>query len=119
VRYDSAYMYMYSTRPGTPAAEEFKDHIPLAEKKDRLARLIALQESISLEINRGLVGTTAEVLIEDNAPRTPGDLLARTKGDKMVILPGPKEWIGARRDVEIHDANGHTLFARARVAALA
>ena len=118
VRYDAAYMYMYSTRPGTPAAEEFTDHIPLAEKKDRLARLIALQEQISLEINRGLIGSTAEVLVEDIASRTPGDVVARTKGDKMVILPGPKEWIGTRREVEIHDANGHTLFARAAIPAL-
>ncbi|HOR27856.1 MAG TPA: tRNA (N6-isopentenyl adenosine(37)-C2)-methylthiotransferase MiaB [Candidatus Sumerlaeota bacterium] len=112
VRFDSAYMYMYSTRPGTPAAEEFKDHIPLAEKKARLAALIALQEQISLELNRAAIGRRFAVLIEDVAPRTPGDLLARTRGDKMVILPGPREWVGRFAEVEVHDANGHTLFAR-------
>jgi tRNA-2-methylthio-N6-dimethylallyladenosine synthase len=113
VRYDAAYMYLYSTRPGTPAAEEFKDHIPLEEKKDRLARLIELQEAISLEKNRATIGETLRVLIEDTAPRTPGDLLARTRGDKMVILPGPPDWIGRFVDVTVHAANGHTLFARA------
>jgi tRNA-2-methylthio-N6-dimethylallyladenosine synthase len=113
VRYDAAYMYMYSTRPGTPAAEEFKDHVPLEEKKDRLARLIELQEKIGLEKNRATIGRTLRVLIEDTAPRTPGDLLARTRGDKMVILPGPPDWIGRFVDVQVHDANGHTLFGRA------
>ncbi|MBI3736818.1 tRNA (N6-isopentenyl adenosine(37)-C2)-methylthiotransferase MiaB [Candidatus Sumerlaeota bacterium] len=113
VRYDSAYMYMYSTRPGTPASEKFEDHIPLAVKKERLARLIARQEQISAEINRAAIGSEVEVLVEDIAPRTPGDLLARTRGDKMVILPGPKEWIGRLMNVRIVDSNAHTLFARA------
>jgi len=112
-RYDAAYMYMYSSRPGTPAAEEFKDHIALEVKKDRLARLIDLQESISREINLGCIGQVLPVLVESKATRTPGDLLARTRGDKMVILPGPAEWIGQIIDVGINDANGHTLFANA------
>ncbi len=119
VRFDSAYMYMYSPRPGTPAAEEFTDHVALAEKKDRLARLIELQESISLERNRDLIGRRLDVLIEDLASRTPGDLLARTRGDKMVILPGPKTWIGRLTQAQIHDANGHTLFGRAMAEAVA
>jgi tRNA-2-methylthio-N6-dimethylallyladenosine synthase len=119
VRFDAAFMYMYSTRPGTPAAEEFHDHVPLAEKKDRLARLIAMQEAISLEINRASIGRRLRVLVEDPAPRTPGDLLARTRGDKMVILPGPREWIGRFLDVEVADANGHVLFARALAPAVA
>ncbi len=112
VRYDSAYMYMYSTRPGTPAAEKFEDHLPLEIKKERLARLIARQQTISLEINQKLIGKRIEVLIEDEAPRTPGDLLARTRGDKMVILPGPKVWIGRFAEVEIRDATAHTLLGR-------
>lgn len=113
VRFDSAYMYMYSPRPGTHAAERFEDHVPLATKKERLAELIAMQERISGEINRGHVGGTFEVLVEAVAPRTPGDLLARTRGDKMVVLPGPEEWIGRRMDVRVRDANAHTLFAEA------
>ena len=112
VRFDSAFMYLYSPRPGTPAAEEFPDHIPLAVKKERLARLIELQESISLEVNRAMIGRTLPVLVEDLASRTPGDLLARTRGDKMVILPGPDSWIGRFVEVKIENANGHTLLAR-------
>lgn len=110
VRFDAAFMYLYSPRPGTPAAEEFKDQIPLAVKKERLARLIKLQEGISLEKNREMIGKTEAALVEDTAPRTEGDLLARTRGDKMVILAGPAEWIGKFVEVRIEDANGHTLF---------
>jgi tRNA-2-methylthio-N6-dimethylallyladenosine synthase len=111
VRFDQAFMYLYSPRPGTPAAEQFPDQVPLAVKKERLSRLIEVQERISLEVNRALIGRTLTALVEDVAPRTSGDLLARTRGDKMVILPGPPDWIGQRREVRIEEANGHTLFA--------
>lgn len=113
VRFDSAYMYMYSPRPGTPAAERFEDHVPLSVKKERLAQLIQIQERISGEINRSIIGRTVEVLVEDEASRTPGDLLARTRGDKMMVLPGPKEWIGRFIEARITDANAHTLLGRA------
>ena len=115
VQFDAAFMYLYSPRPGTPAAEEFTDPIPLAVKKERLAELIQVQEAISLERNRAMIGRTVPALVEDTAPRTPGDLLARTRGDKMVILPGPPEWVGRFAEVKIDDANGHTLFGKAAV----
>lgn len=111
VRFDAAYMYLYSPRPGTPAAAEFRDHIPLAERKRRLAKLIELQENISLENARALIGQTVDVLIEDVATRGEGDLLARTRTDRMVILPGRSDQIGAFIRVTIQDANAHTLFA--------
>jgi tRNA-2-methylthio-N6-dimethylallyladenosine synthase len=110
VRFDSAYMYMYSPRPGTRAAH-LKD-LPIDVKKARLTELIARQEAISAEINRGLIGKPAEVLIEDKAPRTPGDLLGRTRGDKMVVLPGPDSMIGEFVEVQITSANAHTLHAK-------
>lgn len=113
VQFDSAFMYMYSPRPGTVSAEKFADEeLPLEVKKARLAELIELQESISLRKNRARIGSVEEVLVEDVAPRTPGDLLARTRGDGTVILPGPREWIGRTMNVEVLDANGHTLRAR-------
>lgn len=110
VRFDSAYMYMYSPRPGTRAAG--LKELPMEVKKARLAELIARQEAISAEINRGLIGKTVEVLIEDKAPRTAGDLLARTRGDKMVILPGDESLIGEFAEVSVIEANAHTLRAR-------
>lgn len=111
IRFDSAFMYMYSPRPGTRAASDHKD-MDVKIKKERLAELIVRQESISAEINRAAIGSTVEVLVEDKAPRTPGDLLGRTRGDKMVVFPGPEEWIGRFIGVTIRDANAHTLLAR-------
>ena len=112
VRFDAAFMYMYSLRPGTHAAEEYED-MEIGIKKERLAELIERQETIGAEINRAMIGGTIEVLAEDSASRTPGDLLARTRGDKMVVFKGPKEWIGRLMDVRITGANAHTLLARA------
>ena len=111
VRFDAAYMYLYSARPDTPATERFGDDVALDVKKRRLAELIELQEGIGLEINRAMVGRRERVLVEDVAPRGEGDLLARTRGDKMVVVPGPAERIGTFIDVEIRDATGHTLLA--------
>lgn len=113
IEFDAAYTYMYSTRPGTKAASDFADRVPLEEKKRRLAGLIALQEAISFRKNQEIIGRTVETLVEDVAPRTPGDLLARTRGDKMVIFPGPAEWIGRFVPVKIREANAHTLLGRA------
>jgi len=113
VQFDSAFMYMYSPRPGTVSADRFSaDERPLDVKKARLAELIELQEGNSLKKNRARIGSVEEVLIEDDAPRTAGDLLARTRGDGMVIVPGPREWIGRTMRVKVFDANGHTLRAR-------
>ena len=110
VRFDSAYTYMYSPRTGTRAAEVFEDHIPIDVKKSRLAELLERQEAISREINRAMIGRSVEVLIENTAPRTPGDLLGRTRGDKMVVLPGPESRVGQFAEVRITEANAHTLL---------
>lgn len=110
VRFDAAFTYMYSPREGTPAAEEYADPIPLEVKKARLAQVIELQERHGLDRNRAHIGDELDVLVEGPAPRTSGDLLARTRGDKMVIAPGPAERIGRFARVRVRDANSHTLF---------
>jgi tRNA-2-methylthio-N6-dimethylallyladenosine synthase len=103
---------MYSPRPGTPAAERFPDQVPIEVRQQRLARLIEIQERIGLEANRALIGQTMEALVEGVAPRTPGGLLLRTRGDKMAVAQGTEQWLGRRVRIEIHDANGHTLLGR-------
>ena len=71
VRYDSAFLFRYSSRDGTRAAR-WPDDVPDDEKARRLERLIALQETISAERNRALVGTDVEVLVEGPARRPAG-----------------------------------------------
>ncbi|MCX7015994.1 MAG: tRNA (N6-isopentenyl adenosine(37)-C2)-methylthiotransferase MiaB [Candidatus Sumerlaeota bacterium] len=110
-RFDSAFMFLYSPRRGTAAAQ-WPDDVPLEVKKERLARLIDLQEAISREKNRALEGRRFEVLVERSAKRPAGHLSGRTRGDKTVVFPGGMEMVGKTIKVEIVDSNGHTLFGR-------
>jgi tRNA-2-methylthio-N6-dimethylallyladenosine synthase len=84
VRFDAAYTFLYSQRSGTPAAA-MPDQIPLPVKKERLRRLMDLQNGISLEVNRGLVGTKAEVLVEGESKNDANKMMGRTRTNKIVI----------------------------------
>lgn len=113
VRYDSAFTFYYNTRSGTKAAE-WPDDVPLEVKKERLARLIALQEGISLEKNREMEGREVEVLVEGPARRSGekgrGNLMGRTTGDKCVIFDGEAGDVGRLRTVRIVEGASHTLI---------
>jgi tRNA-2-methylthio-N6-dimethylallyladenosine synthase len=105
-RYDQAYTFQYSPRPGTPAAE-MGDQIPKAVVQERFDRLVALQETISLERMRELEGTTVEVLVE-GAGRT-GGAQGRTRTNKIVHVPqqlAPGTFVDAR----IVSAHPHHLI---------
>lgn len=86
IRYDAAYTFLYSKRSGTPAAE-MEGQVPAAVKKERLQRLMDLQNQISLEINRELEGQTLEVMAE-GASRTDETVFSgRTRTNKIVLWP--------------------------------
>ncbi|MBI5154503.1 tRNA (N6-isopentenyl adenosine(37)-C2)-methylthiotransferase MiaB [Candidatus Poribacteria bacterium] len=118
MRFDQQFMFMYSPRRGTAAAETMAaESVPLEIKKDRIARLIALQESISLEINQAEAGRVHEVLVEGPARR--GDsLMGRTRTDKTVIFEGPESMAGQLVSVRITGGQSHTLFGELAVPAL-
>ncbi len=84
VRYDAAYTFLYSQRSGTPAAQ-YEGQLPLQAKKERLNQLMAVQNEISLEINKGLEGTIAEVLVEGTSKNDELKLMGRTRTNKIVI----------------------------------
>jgi tRNA-2-methylthio-N6-dimethylallyladenosine synthase len=92
IRFDGAYMFIYSPRPGTPAAD--MEQLPLPLKKERLSRLMELQNSITCEINASLVGKTFEVLVEGPSPKNPGSLQGYTREYKMVHFMGDPSVIG-------------------------
>jgi tRNA-2-methylthio-N6-dimethylallyladenosine synthase len=92
VRFDGAYMFIYSPRPGTPAAE--MEQTPYEIKKERLQRLIELQNAISVEINNEYIGRTLEVLVEGPSPKNPDLLQGYSREFKMVHFEGPEELIG-------------------------
>lgn len=116
VRFDAAFTFLYNVREGTRAAQ-WADDVPLATKKERLARLIESQERISLEINRAWEGRTVRVLTETRArradrPDARGNMMGRTTGDKCVIYQGDPQDIGRLVDVHIDEGAAHTLFGR-------
>ncbi len=108
VRYDSAYMYYYSPRPGTKAAtmdEQLEDEV----KKARLARLIEIQNQIGKEESAKLVGETFEVLVESVSSRSDERVTGKTRTGRVVDLEGPKELIGSFVNVRIEAARNFTL----------
>ncbi len=93
VRFDDAYTYRYSLREGTPATRlPPEDFVSDDEAQARLERLIEVHREIQGEINRGEVGRVEEVLVEKTA-REPGQILGRTRRNKVVAFQGPPELI--------------------------
>lgn len=88
VRFDGAFMFAYSVRPGTRAAE-MPDQVPREVKVARLNEVIALQNSITLQINQAHVGSEVEVLVEGRSERDRTRLAGYTRTFKMVHLPAP------------------------------
>ena len=86
-RFDHAYMFIYSPRPGTRAAE-MDGHVDPAVAQERFSRLMALQQQISLEKNQELIGTSVEVLTEGPSKKDPEMATTRTRTNKVVHVPG-------------------------------
>lgn len=87
VKFDSAFMFKYSERPGTYAAKNIKDDVPEDVKSERLTKMIDLQNAITLESNRRDVGKTFEVLVEGFSKKSNAELMGRTSQSKVVIFP--------------------------------
>jgi tRNA-2-methylthio-N6-dimethylallyladenosine synthase len=111
IRYESAYMYYYSPRPGTKAAsmeEQLSDEV----KKGRLARLIEVQNQISNEESQKQVGKTFEVLVESSASRSENKMLGKTRTGRPVDFEGNASLIGTFVKVKIDSARNWTLSGR-------
>lgn len=115
LRFDSAFMFLYSERGPTYAAKKLPDDIPIAEKKRRLQEIIALQERISAEVFAAQVGKRERVLIHSRSKRRADQRVGRTDGFKSVIVEAGGRGadslsIGDFVDVEIERATMATLF---------
>jgi tRNA-2-methylthio-N6-dimethylallyladenosine synthase len=86
-RFDGAFMFVYSPRPGTPAAV-MEGQVPPEAAAERFTRLAGLQERLSLERNRELVGREVEVLTEGPSRKDPAMATSRTRTGKVVHFPG-------------------------------
>lgn len=113
VRYDHAYMFMYSERPTTYAARKYEDDVPLAVKKRRLTEIIQLQTGIALENNQREIGRVHTVLIEGRSKRSDAQLCGRTDTNKMVVFDRQHFEKGQYVTVEITDCTSATLMGKA------
>jgi len=86
-KYDLAYMYFYSERPGTLAARRFEDDIPEAIKKRRLQEMIDLHRIHSLQSMQRDVGKTVKVLVEGTSKKNENELYGRNDQNKVVVFP--------------------------------
>ena len=112
LRFDKSFTFMYSPRRGTPAAA-FPGQVPLAVKKERLARLIEVTDALSLEANRRQVGQTVEVLCEGVSKRNGERLMGRTRQNQPVVFPGSVEQVGQVAKVLVRSVNTWTLEGEA------
>lgn len=110
VRYDAAFMFNYSERPGTLASRNYPDDIPLEVKTRRLNELIALQNRLSLESNRRDVGKTFEVLVEGPSKKGPSELCGRTGSNKMCVWKDSQHKAGDYTTVRVLDCTSATLL---------
>ena len=111
IGFDASFSFVYSRRPGTPAAE-LADDTPQAVKLERLQRLQRINDAQAQVISRRMVGGTQRVLVEGPARRNPAELAARTDNNRVVNFAGPHELIGRFTEVTITDAMAHTLRGR-------
>lgn len=109
IRYDGAFTFIYSPRVGTPAAK-IEDPIPEKDKKERLTRLIAIQNQISIEKNREYIGSLSEVLVEGVSEKNPDFWSGRNTQNKLIhFKPANKIKPGDLAVVRINSAQTFTL----------
>jgi tRNA-2-methylthio-N6-dimethylallyladenosine synthase len=109
VGYDGAYTFLYSAREKTKAWE-MGDSIPEEVKAARVTEIVEMQRTISLGLNRRLVGTVETVLVEGPSKKSDAELSGRTDTNKTVIFPRGDERVGELIDIVIERANAATLF---------
>ena len=109
VRFDALFTFIFSPRPGTPAAE-MDDPTPREEKLANFDRLTALQDQISEEKHAAYVGKTVRCLLDGLSDDARYDLTARTPGNRLVRVVGDVSALGQFRDVKITGANKWSLF---------
>jgi tRNA-2-methylthio-N6-dimethylallyladenosine synthase len=108
VGFDHSFSFIYSPRPGTPAAD-MPDDLPLEQKQARLARLQELIDHQAMAISQAMVGSLCRVLVERHARKDPRQLAGRTENNRVVNFSGPESLIGQFVDLRISEALPNSL----------
>ena len=108
VGFDDSFSFLYSPRPGTPAAE-IRDDTPPEVRRARLQRLQAAIEANAGAVSASMLGTRQRVLVEGASKKNPRELCGRTGNNRVVNFAGDKRLQGRFVDIEIIAARAHTL----------
>ena len=108
VRFDGSFSFLYSPRPGTPAAD-FADQVPLPTAQARLAQLQSAIDAGYRAASARMLGRVERVLVTGHAVRRAGELAARTENNRVVNFSGDARLIGCYADVRVTAAQPHSL----------
>jgi tRNA-2-methylthio-N6-dimethylallyladenosine synthase len=108
IGFDHSFSFIYSRRPGTPAAE-MPDDVPLALKQERLAQLQHRINDSAQRISRAMVGSVQRVLVERLSRKDRNEIAGRTENNRVVNFPGPAGLIGQFVDLRITAAYPNSL----------
>jgi len=108
IRFDYAFMFKYSPREGTAAAD-YKDQVPEDIRLERLRKLIDQQEKITFKKYQEQIGRELEVYVEQTSKKSNKELSGRTRDNKIAVFSGEKSLIGSFINIRITDATGWTL----------
>ena len=111
VGFDGSFCFVYSRRPGTPAAD-LQDGTPHAVKLERLQRLLARVDAGARDVSRSMVGSVQRVLVDGRSTKDQDELAARTDNNRVVNFRGDARLIGRFADVLIEQALPHSLRGR-------
>jgi len=121
-RFKNNFIFQYSVRPGTKAAERLPDDVPAEVKARRNQELLAVTDEIALEDQRKLIGQTFDVLVEgpskkalrQNDQSELVQMMGRTHCDRIVVFDGNRRQAGQILPIKIDDATSHTMIGRVR-----
>ena len=108
IEFDQSYSFIYSKRPGTPAAS-LEDNTPYSVKKERLKFLQETINSLSKNRSKSIIGQKAEVLIEGVSSKFENMVTGRTTNNKIVNIPGHNKLVGELLNIQITDFNNKSL----------
>ena len=108
IEFDQSYSFIYSKRPGTPAAS-LEDNTPYSVKKERLKFLQETINSLSKNRSKSIIGEKAEVLVEGVSSKFENMVTGRTTNNKIVNIPGHNKLVGELLNIQITDFNNKSL----------
>ncbi|MFT5259926.1 MAG: tRNA-2-methylthio-N6-dimethylallyladenosine synthase [Gammaproteobacteria bacterium] len=112
INFDQSFSFIYSARPGTPAAS-LEDDVSMEIKKARLARLQARINEMSSIISESMVGTEQVLLVDGPSRKNPEELTGRTENNRSVFFKGPASWAGQFVNVKITEGFVNSLRGEA------